>query len=119
MVGNNLYYKRYIEKMIEQYGHDIEITRSIKVDDGYGGKKTIEIQDINARVVFYNKKLTTQSILDAGIQWSRSTAIKILAADNADLKEGDRIKIQGKEYKATNLIPYLSICIQSELERIE
>lgn len=118
MVGNNLYYKRYIEKMIEQHGHDIEIVRSIKVDDGYGGSKSTDL-DLNARVVFYNKKLTTQSILDAGIQWSRSTAIKILAADHGDLKEGDRIKIQGKEYKATNLIPYLGICIQSELERIE
>lgn len=118
MVGNNLYYKRYIEKMIATYGHDIEIKRKIKQDDGYGGSK-ISIKELDQRVVFYNKRLTTQTILDAGTKWSNRTAIKVLAKGDADLKEGDKVEINGHEYLLTNLVPYLSICIQSELERIE
>lgn len=118
MVGNNLYYKRYIEKMIATYGHNIKAIRKIKQDDGYGGSK-VETKEIDERVVFYNKKLTTQTILDAGTKWSNRTAIKILTKGDADLKEGDKVEINGHEYLLTNLVPYLSICIQSELERIE
>ena len=118
MVGNNLYYKRYIEKMIETYGHNIMIKRKVKTDDGFGGFQ-VEDKTIEERVVFYNKKLSVQTILDAGTKWSSTTAIKILSMGDADLQEGDKIEINGKEYKINNLVPYLSICTQSELERIE
>lgn len=118
-MGNNLYYKKYIEKLINSNPTTINITRIEKIPDSYGGytEKTIEITET---VTFYQKKSNRQMVSDSGttIGYISSTVDKILAKGNADILEGDIFVVDNKEYRALFVKPYFDICKQAEVEVI-
>lgn len=118
-MGANMYYKKYIEKLINSNPTTITITRTTKVDDGYGGYTETEIEH-NERVTFYDKKATRQTVNESGVilGYSSSNVEKALVKGDADIIKGDIIKANGREYRVLFVNPYLDICKQIELEVI-
>lgn len=117
MVGN-LYYKKYIEKLINSNPATITIKREIKTDDGYGGS-IIEENDITEIVTFYDRKARREVVTDYGATYVGVSVTKILAKADADIIEGDTFIHEGKAYKVLIIKPYLDICKQIELEVIK
>lgn len=119
MVGN-LYYKKYIEKLIESNPTTINITRIEKVDDGYNGyiEKPVEITET---VTFYEKRSNRETVSESGVTigYMATSIEKILAKANTDIIEGDTFKANGREYKVLFVNQYLDICKQIELEVIK
>lgn len=119
-MGSNLYYKKYIEKLIDSDPTNIVITRIEKISDGYKGyiEKPIEITET---VTFYQKKSNRQTVNESGvvIGYMATSIEKILAKGNANILEGDTFKASGREYKVSFVNSYLDICKQIELEVIK
>jgi len=117
-MGANLYYKKYIEKLINSNPATITIKRKQEVDDGYGGTivKTVEVTET---VAFYERKVRREVISDYGTTYTGVNITKILARADADIQEGDTFKHEGKTYKVLYVKPYMDICKQIELEMIE
>jgi len=118
---NTRYYKKYIEKAIEQDPTIIIIKRKIITDDGFGGKKeeTIELEPQTIRI--YNKKAQREIVSDTGtiMGYNSSSALKFLAKGGTDIQEGDTFTWQGKTLKVAFINDYFGICKQGELEVIE
>lgn len=117
MVGN-LYYKKYIEKLINSNPANITIKRIIKTDDGYGGS-IIEEKKIAEAVTFYDRKARREVVTDYGTTYVGVSVTKILAKGDADIIEGDTFIHEGKTYKVLYVKPYFDICKQIELEVIK
>ncbi|MCQ4921557.1 hypothetical protein NE686_00545 [Tissierella carlieri] len=119
-MGSNLYYKKYIEKLIDSDPTNIVITRIEKISDEYKGyiEKPIEITET---VTFYQKKSNRQTVNESGvvIGYMATSIEKILAKGNANILEGDTFKASGREYKVSFVNSYLDICKQIELEVIK
>lgn len=116
----NLYYKKYIEKLINFDPITVNITRIEKTDDGYGGYTETE-RTITEIVTFYQKRSNRQIINDNGVSvgYMATSIEKILTTFEADIKEGDKFKANGREYNVLFVNPYLDICKQIELEVIK
>lgn len=117
MIGN-LYYKKYIKKLINANPANITIKRKIKIDDGYGGS-IVEEKEINETVTFYERKARREVVTDYGTTYVGINITKILALFNADIIEGDTFTYEGKTYKVLFAKPYLDVCKQIELEVIK
>lgn len=117
---DNLYYKKYIEKLIDSDSTIINITRIEKIPDGYNGyiEKPIEITE---NVTFYQKRSNRQTVNDFGvvIGYMATSIEKILATGDADIKEGDTFKTNNREYRVLFVNSYFDICKQIELEVIK
>ena len=117
----NLYYKKYIEKLINANPATITIKRKIITDDGFGGKKeeTIELEPQTIRI--YNKKAQREIVSDTGtiMSYNLSSVLKLLAKGGTDSQEGDTFTWQGKTLKVAFINDYFSICKQGELEVIK
>jgi len=114
---NTRYYKKYIEKAIEQDPTIITIKRKIITDDGFGGKKeeTIELEPQTIRI--YNKKAQREIVSDTGTIMGYT--LKFLAKGGTDIQEGDTFTWQGKTLKVAFVNDYFGICKQGELEVIK
>lgn len=115
---NSKYYKKYIEKMIEQCPTTIEIERVQIIDDGFDGeiKERVKLEPQQVRI--YNKKSQRGIVADKGavIGYMASNTEKLLARHDADIKEGDVFKVDNREYKVLLPKNYMDICVQAELE---
>lgn len=117
MVGN-LYYKKYIEKLINANPANITIKRKTEIDDGYSGS-IIEEKEIREIVTFYDRKARREVVTDYGTTYVGVSVTKILAKGDADIIEGDTFIYEGKTYKILIVKSYLDICKQIELEVIK
>ena len=90
-MGSNLYYKRYVEKMIAANPVEIIITRLVKQDDGFGGVITEPVTLPAQTVTLYNRRAMRERVDDSGVHVGTSIArvTKLLAAGDADLQAGD------------------------------
>lgn len=113
----NLYYRKYIKKLIDSNPANITITRKVKTDDGYGGVITEDVE-IPATVTFYNKKARREVVTDHGSTYVGVSVTKILAEADADIQEKDTFPHEGKNYKVLFVNPFFDICKQIELEVI-
>lgn len=117
---NNRYYRKYIEKMIEQNPTTIEIERIKVIDDGFDGeiKEVVKLEPQIVRL--YNKKSQREIVADKGVTigFMASNTEKLLARHDADIKEGDVFKVDNREYKVLLPKNYMDICVQAELEVI-
>lgn len=116
-MGANLYYKKYIEKLINSNPANITIKRKIEIDDGYGGT-IVEEKEVNETVAFYERKARREVLTDYGVTYVGAQVTKILAKHDADIQEGDTFEHEGKTYKVLYVKPYMDICKQIELEVI-
>lgn len=119
MIGN-LYYKKYIEKLIDFDPTTIKINRIEKVDDGFKGFTENEIS-VTEIVTFYQKRSNRQFISDTGVSvgFMGTSIEKILTKFDADILAGDTFKANGKEYLVTFINPFIDICKQIEVEVIK
>lgn len=116
-MGANLYYKKYIEKLINSNPATITIKRKQEVDDGYGGT-IVEEKEVNETVAFYERKARREVVSDYGTTYTGVNITKILAKADADIKEGDTFIFEREKYKVLFVKPYMDICKQIELEVI-
>ncbi len=116
-MGANLYYKKYIEKLINSNPANITIIRKEETDDGYGGS-IIEEKEITETVTFYERKARREVLTDYGVTYAGVQVTKILAKHDADIQEGDTFTQEGKKYKVLFVKDYMDICKQIELEVI-
>lgn len=118
---NIRYYRKYIEKMIDENPTTITIKRIKEIDDGFGGVKKEKIMLEPQIVRVYEKKSQREMVLDKGaaIGYMASNTEKILAKHNADIEEGDTFKVGNRKYRVMLSKNYMDICIQAELEVIE
>lgn len=116
----NLYYKKYIEKLINFDPTTIEITRIEKVDDGFQGYTENEIF-ITETVTIYQKRSNRQFVSDTGVSvgFMATSIEKILTKFDADILEGDTFKANNREYLVTFVNPFIGICKQIEVEVIK
>lgn len=117
MVGN-LYYKKYVEKLISSNPTDITIKRMEKVDNGYGGWTDKETT-VNEQVAFYDRKARREVISDYGTSYIGVSVTKILAKGDANIIKGDTFIVDGVEYRVSFVKDYLGICKQIELDVIK
>lgn len=115
---NDLYYKKYIEKLINSNPTEINIEREILTDDGFGGT-VIRLEKIKEVVTFYDTKARREIVSDYGKSYTGISITKILAKDDADIVKGDIFTVEGTEYKVLFVKGYKSICKQIELEVIK
>lgn len=115
---NDRYYKKYIEKLIQDDPADITITRLIEEDDGYGGVWTEEV-NIDATVRFYDKNGRREVITDYGRTFTGVSITKMLAMNDVDIVKDDKFKVNGVEFKVFHINEYRGICKQIELEVIQ
>jgi hypothetical protein len=118
MNKNIQYYKKYVEKLINNNPAEIIIKREIKKEDGYGGKIVENIEITSQIVTFYQKKTKREIITDAGEIYSAVTVTKILAKVDADIKKDDIIECEENKYKVINVENYFNICKQIELKDV-
>lgn len=114
---NEAYYKRYIEKLIDNDPTAFVITREVTHNDGFGGETTERIELPEQKGRFYQGRMTSAVLADKGTIYSQA-ALKLLVADSVDIAEGDYIQHQGKRLKVAFLQSYFGICKQAELEVI-
>lgn len=117
-MGVNLYYKKYIEKLIESNPVTITIKRKVKNDDGYGGS-IIEEKEVTETVTFYDRKARREVVTDYGTSYVGVSVTKLLVKGDSQIIEGDTFKTNNKEYKVLFVNPYKDICKQIELEVIK
>ncbi len=120
-MGNNRYYRRYIEKLIASNPATITITRTTKTDDGYGGSDEQEKTLCPQTVTIYNQKARREIANDSGITvaYALSSVEKLLATSSADIAEGDRFTFAGRKYQVLFVKNYMDICKQAELQVVE
>jgi ABC-type Fe2+-enterobactin transport system substrate-binding protein len=120
-MGANLYYKKYIEKLITANPEAIIITRTTTTDDGYGGKTENKSTLPPQTVTFYKRKSHREFVSDTGqtVGYLTSSIEKILTKFDADIQKGDIFPNQGRIYKVTFVNTFLDICKQVELEVIK
>lgn len=114
-MGSNLYYRRYVEKMIAANPMEIIIKRTVTTDDGFGGTTTEDVTLSAQTVTLYNRRALRASTSDAGVIVS-GTETKLLAAWDADLWADDQFTHGGRTWRVLDPIDYLGICKQAELE---
>lgn len=116
----NLYYKKYIEKLINANPTTLTIKRFTKVDDGYGGFTPTE-KEHDETVSFYKKRSNREFVSDSGVSvgFMATSIEKILAKATADIVRGDKFIANGREYKVNFVNDYFDICLQIEVEVIE
>lgn len=114
----NLYYKKYIEKLINSNPATITIKRKTETDDGYGGT-IIKDVDVTETVTFYDRKARREVVNDFGTTYIGVSVTKILALYSADIKEKDIFAHEGRTYKVLFVNPFLDVCKQIELEVIK
>jgi len=117
-MGANLYYRKYIEKLINSNPANITIKRKIETDDGYGGT-IVEETTVNETVTFYDRKARREVVNDYGTTYTGVSVTKILALHSADIQKHDTFKHDRYTYKVLFVKPYLDICKQIELEVIQ
>ena len=113
----NLYYKKYIEKLINTNPTTITITRVTKTDDGYGGHTETKATHA-VTVTFYDKKAKREIITDYGTTYTGVSVTKILALGDSNILEGDTFSNNGNEYRVAFVNNYFDICKQIELDVI-
>jgi hypothetical protein len=120
-MGSNLYYRRYIEKMIAANPVQIVVTRTVKQDDGFGGVITEPVTLPTQTVTLYNRRTMRERVSDAGVHVGTtiSRVTKLLAAGDADLQAGDEFEHGGRTWRVLEPIGYLGVCLQAELEVVE
>ena len=116
----SLYYKKYIEKLINANPTTLTIKRITKVDDGYGGHTTTESTH-DETVTFYQRRSNREFVSDSGVSvgWMATSIEKILAKATTDIVRGDKFIANDREYRVTFVQPYFDICKQIEVEVIE
>lgn len=119
LMGANLYYKKYIEKLIGTRPATIIIKRKVTEDDGFGGKIETPVELPPQEVAFYRKQAQRIILQDKGETVAHGAgAMKMLTRGNADVQEGDAFEYEGKTLRASLLVDYGGICKQAELEVI-
>lgn len=108
-MGANLYYKKYIEKMIAENPQEIIIKRRTE-----GGLEEIPPQT----VLFYNRKAHRETVEDSGrtIAYGASSVPKLLTKGDSVIEEGDMFTHDDKVFRVTFVKSYKGICKQAELE---
>lgn len=114
MVGSK-YYKRYVEKLIENMPTVITHQKETRIDDGYGGHTT-EIEEIKHKVAIYNEIGRILTMSQAGQSFTSIGRTMMLTLPDVDLKEGELIYIGSKEYRIYLVKSYFDICKQVEIE---
>ncbi len=117
MNGIKSYYRKQIERLIEQDRQDIIAARKTTTEDGYGGHTTEEIK-VHYSGRIYNRH-SVREVLDihgASIGWSTVAHAKILTLSEADIKEDDTFEFDGRRMRVRFVEDYLSMCKQAELE---
>ncbi len=117
-MGTNLYYKKYVEKLINSNPATITIKRKVEIDDGYGGT-IINEKEITETVSFYERNARREVVTDYGTTYTGTQVTKILAKGDADIKEGDVFEYNGKTFRVLFVENYLDICKQIELEMVQ
>ncbi|WP_313758559.1 hypothetical protein [Tissierella sp.] len=112
------YYKKYIEKLIDSNPIEIKYKRREKIDDGFGGEITKDV-DKKEVVTFYDRKARREVVTDYGTTYIGVTVTKILAKGNADIVKGDKFTANGVEYRVVFVEPFMDICKQIEVEVIK
>ena len=112
------YYKKYIEKLINDNPTTITIIREVKTDDGYGGS-IITKEEVTEVVNFYDVKARREVVTDYGKTYTGVQVTKILAKGNADIQKDDIFTVDDIEYKVFHVNSYRGICKQIELEVIK
>lgn len=115
---NDKYYKKYIEKLIEDNPTEIIIKRKIKTDDGYGGTKEKEIE-VTETVTFYDRKSRREILTDYGKTYTGVNITKILTKGDVEIYKDEKFTVDGTEYKVFYVKPYKDICKQVELEVVK
>ena len=115
---NILYYKKYIEKLINSNPTEINIEREILTDDGFGGT-TVTVEKIKEVVTFYDTKARREIVSDYGKSYTGISITKILSNSSADIVKGDIFTVDGTEYQVLFVNSFKSICKQIELEVIK
>lgn len=117
MMNGVKYYKRFIEKLIDEDPETVTITRLAKTPDGYGGYTTSPLT-VTATVRIYNKNFTRGVARESGevIGFMAGNIDKILATADADILSGDTFSSGGKHYRVMQVNEYFGICKQVELE---
>lgn len=120
-MGSNKYYRRYIEKMIAANPVTITITRTTKVDDGFGGIDEQRAMLPPQTVTIYNRKAQREIISDSGatMVYTVASVEKMLAMPDADVMEGDEFTHAGREYRVVFVNDLRGICKQAEVEAIK
>lgn len=115
----SLYYKKYIEKLINASPTTITISRAERVDDGYGGYTTTETTH-DETVSFYQRRSNREFVSDSGVSvgFMATSIEKILTEATADIIRGDKFVANDREYRVTFVNSYLDICKQIEVEVI-
>lgn len=120
-MGSNLYYRRYVEKMISANPVQIIIKRTVTENDGYGGTIEQEITLTAQTVTLYNRRAMRERADDSGVHVGTTIArvTKLLAAGGVDLQAGDEFKHGGRTWRVLEPIGYLGVCLQAELEVVK
>lgn len=120
-MGAEMYYKKYIEKIITQDPKVITIKRQTKGNNnGFDGGITTEELPPQT-VTFYNKKAQREIVKDKGgvIGYNASNALKMISRGDADIQEGDTFIYNNKTFRVIFVGVYGDICKQIELEVIK
>ena len=119
-MDNNLYYKYYINKLIDVAPANLTLTRKIKTPDGYGGFKT-STKQVEIRGTFYDRQAKREIVNDHGITFMSAImkVTKLLTGYEADIQKDDTFEHNGYKYKVIFVKTYPNICKQIEVEVIE
>lgn len=114
---NSRYYKKYVEKLINDNPTEINIKREIEVDVGYGEHDVI-VENVEEVVNFYDSKARREVLTDYGKTYTGISITKILAKGDANIVHGDTFIVNDIEYQVFHIGDYREICKQIELEVI-
>lgn len=119
MVGAD-YYKKYIKGMIEHNPTVITIQRTGKIDNGYGGTTTGDLDPFDLSVMIYKKRSNREVIDTSGeiVGYAASGTWKLLATGDADIKRGDTFTADGIDFKVAFVNDFYGICKQVDLEAV-
>lgn len=115
---NDLYYKKYIEKLINSNPSTISIKREIKTDDGFGGSiiTSVNLEEV---VTLYDAKARREIVSDYGTSYTGISITKVLAKGDSLIEKGDTFTLEGEKYKVLFIKAFKSICKQIEVELVK
>ncbi len=116
-MGANLYYREYVNKLIDDCPTEIIIERTIQDDDGFGGITETPVELPAQRVVFYQQRGQNIILQDKGVTFT-TDRLKMLARGDANLLGGDTFSYAGKALRVAFVADYRGICKQASLEMV-
>lgn len=114
---NSLYYKKYIDKLINSNPVEIKINKQIKTSDNYGGFTTKTITVVE-KAMLYDTRARREVVTDYGKTYTGVSITKLLAKGDSEIKKGDTFTLEDVKYKVFSVNDFEPICKQIELEVI-